>query len=73
MGAPEVHGPQAALALVDALDLDGYQLFHSTRAALLARLGRDDEARAAYDRALGLANNAAERAFLADRRDALAR
>ena len=37
----EVDGPEAALALVDGLDLDGYHLFHAVRADLLRRLGRD--------------------------------
>ena len=60
----EVDGPQAALALVDALDLDGYHLFHAIRADLLRRLGRDAEAASAYEAALGCAGNAAERAFL---------
>ncbi|MEW6581625.1 MAG: RNA polymerase sigma factor [Actinomycetota bacterium] len=67
----EVRGPAVALAQVDALDLAGYHLFHATRADLLARLDRVDEARGAYERALGLTANAAERAFLAGRRDAL--
>ena len=67
----EVDGPRAALALVDALDLDRYHLFHATRADLLARLGRVDEAGAAYERAVALTENAAERAFLTVRRDAL--
>ena len=60
----ELRGPEAGLAIVDALSLDGYHLFHSTRADLLRRLDRVDEARAAYERALSLATNAAERAFL---------
>jgi RNA polymerase sigma-70 factor (ECF subfamily) len=60
----EVAGPDAGLALVDRLDLDGYQYFHSTRADLLRRLGRADEARAEYERALGLAHTEAERRFL---------
>ena len=60
----EVEGPDAALALVDALDLDDYQYFHSTRADLLRRLGRADEARAAYRRALELATAEPERRFL---------
>ena len=67
----EVKGPAPALAEIDALDLDGYHLFHSTRADLLSRLGRHAEAAAAYDRALALAANAAERAFLAERAAAL--
>jgi RNA polymerase sigma-70 factor (ECF subfamily) len=60
----ELQGPAAALALVDELELDGYQWFHSTRADLLRRLGRDDEAVAAYRRALVLAPDAADRRFL---------
>jgi RNA polymerase sigma-70 factor, ECF subfamily len=60
----EVHGPAAALALVEGLDLDGYHLFHATRADLLRRLGRDREAAAAYRRAAALAPTDAERAFL---------
>ena len=60
----EVHGPAAALALVDELDLDGYHPFHATRADLLRRLGRDREAAAAYERAAALAPTDAERDFL---------
>jgi len=60
----EVRGPAAALAEVDALDLDGYHPFHAARADLLRRLGRHAESAAAYDRARGLATNAAERRFL---------
>jgi RNA polymerase sigma-70 factor, ECF subfamily len=60
----EVHGPAAALALVEELDLDGYHLFHATRADLLRRLGRHREATAAYERAAALAPTDAERAFL---------
>ena len=58
-----------ALADVDALAdrLDGYHLFHATRAELLTRLGRDDEAAAANTRALGLTGNDAERRLLATR------
>ena len=67
----EVDGPAAGLALVDELDLDGYHVLHAIRADLLRRLGRDDEARAAYDAALERTENAAERAFLQHRRDAL--
>ncbi len=63
--------PDAALAIVDALNLDGYRYLHSTRAELLARLGRGSEARDAYDRALALAVDDRERRFLAHRRDAL--
>ena len=60
----EVEGPEAALALVDGLDLGGYHLFHAIRADLLRRRGRDAEAAAAYEAAIGLTENAAERAFL---------
>ena len=60
----EVEGPDAALALVDELDLGGYHLFHAIRADLLRRLGREPEAAAAYEAAIGLTENAAERAFL---------
>ena len=45
----EVDGPDAALALLDGLDLDGYHLFHAIRADLLRRLGRADDAALAYD------------------------
>jgi RNA polymerase sigma-70 factor (ECF subfamily) len=57
--------------VVDGLGLDGYHAFHATRADLLRRLGRADEAAAAYDRAIGLTANPAERALLTARRDAL--
>jgi RNA polymerase sigma-70 factor (ECF subfamily) len=67
----EVQGPGAALAAVDELDLGGYHLFHSTRADLLRRLGRDGEAVAAYEAALSLVENDAERRFLEDRRRSL--
>jgi RNA polymerase sigma-70 factor (ECF subfamily) len=60
----ETDGPQAALALIDRLDLDGYQYFHSTRGDLLRRLGRRDEARTQYKRALELAHSEPERRFL---------
>ena len=67
----EIEGAASALALVDPLDLDGYHLFHATRAALLVRLERYDDARVAYDRALALAHNAAEHALLERRRQSL--
>jgi RNA polymerase sigma-70 factor (ECF subfamily) len=60
----EVEGADAALALVDDLDLDGYHLFHAIRADLLRRLGRPAEAAAAYEAAIERTGNAAERAFL---------
>jgi RNA polymerase sigma-70 factor, ECF subfamily len=59
--------PAGALRAVDQLDLDGYLYFHSTRGELLRRLGRDGEARAAYQRALELATETPERRFLARR------
>jgi len=64
----ECGGPGPALALVDALDLDGYRYFHSTRAELLRRLGDTAAACAAYDRALDLTTTDAERRFLLRRR-----
>ena len=67
----EVDGPAAALALVDELDLGGLHLFHAIRADLLRRLGRRSEAALAYEKAIELAENAAERAFLQRRREAL--
>jgi RNA polymerase sigma-70 factor, ECF subfamily len=57
----------AALRAVDRLDLDGYLYLHSTRGELLRRLGRVDEARAAYRRALELATTIPERRFLTRR------
>jgi RNA polymerase sigma-70 factor, ECF subfamily len=60
----EAEGAEAGLALVDRLDLDGYQYFHSTRADLLRRLGRADEAHRQYERALHLAESEPERRFL---------
>jgi RNA polymerase sigma-70 factor, ECF subfamily len=60
----ETDGGEAGLALVDRLELDDYQYFHSTRGDLLRRLGRRDEARAEYERALELAHTEPERRFL---------
>ena len=68
----EVDGALAALDLVDALDLSGFYLYHAIRAELLRRLGRPDDALAAYDTAIALADNSAERAFLVRARDSLA-
>jgi RNA polymerase sigma-70 factor (ECF subfamily) len=66
-----VEGPAAGLALMDELagagGLDGYHLLHAGRADLLRRLGRGPEAAAAYRRALELAANPVERAFLSRR------
>ena len=67
----EVHGPAAALAAVEGLELPGYHLLPATRADLLTRLDRPAEARAAYDEAIALAGNQTERAFLEARRAAL--
>jgi RNA polymerase sigma-70 factor (ECF subfamily) len=67
----EVAGPDAALTLLDGLDLDKYHLFHAIRADLLRRLGRDGAAAAAYDAAIERAENAAERDFLRRRRATL--
>jgi len=60
----EAGEPETALALVDRLDLDGYHYLHATRAELLRRLDRADDARAAYDRALELVHSDPERRFL---------
>jgi RNA polymerase sigma-70 factor, ECF subfamily len=65
----ETDGAGAGLALLDRLDLDGYQYFHSTRADLLRRLGRTDEARTEYLRALELAHTEPESRFLQRRVD----
>lgn len=67
----ELDGPEVALAEIDRLGLDGYHAFHATRADLLRRLGRSGESRAAYDKAIELAENAAEVALLTRRRDQL--
>jgi len=63
---------ELALALVDSLDLDRYHYLHATRGELLGRLGRADDARAAYDRALELVHSDAERRFLERKRAELA-
>jgi RNA polymerase sigma-70 factor, ECF subfamily len=57
----EAGDPQAALAIVDRLELGDYRYLHSTRAEILRRLGRIDEARAAYARALELVHDEYER------------
>ncbi|HET9945704.1 MAG TPA: DUF6596 domain-containing protein [Actinomycetes bacterium] len=69
----ELDGPEVALATVDRLEeaLAGYHAYHATRADLLRRLGRSEQARAAYGRAIGLAGNTAETAYLTRRRDQL--
>jgi len=60
----EVEGPEAALAVVDDLQLPSYHVYHVARADLLRRLGRVEEAETAYDTAIALTDNAAERAHL---------
>jgi RNA polymerase sigma-70 factor (ECF subfamily) len=67
----ELDGPGVALAIVDRLEdkLAGYHAYHATRAALLRRLGRRQDSRAAYDQAIELAGNTAETAYLTRRRD----
>jgi RNA polymerase sigma-70 factor (ECF subfamily) len=67
----ELDGPGPALALVDQLSVDEYYLFHATRADLLRRLGRDQEAIEAYRAALARTSNVAERRLLQDRLDGL--
>ena len=67
----ELDGPEVALAIVDRLDLAGYHAYHATRADLLRRLGRSADARAAYGKAIELAGNSAEVAYLTRRRDQL--
>jgi RNA polymerase sigma-70 factor (ECF subfamily) len=63
----ELRGPEAGLALLDGLELDDYRYYHSTRADLLRRLGREEEASAAYARALELTRPGPERRFLEGR------
>jgi RNA polymerase sigma-70 factor, ECF subfamily len=69
----ELDGPEVALAAVDRLEeqLAGYHAYHATRADLLRRLGRSQDSRAAYDKAIELAGNTAETAHLTRRRDQL--
>jgi len=70
----ELDGPEVALAAIDSLEhtLAGYHPYHATRADLLRRLGRSQQSRAAYDKAIELAGNTAETAYLTRRRDQLA-
>ena len=63
----ELRGPDAGLAVLDQLELHQYRYFHSTRAHLLQRAGREIEARQAFERALELAQTEPERLFLQDR------
>ncbi|RAO16608.1 RNA polymerase sigma factor [Micromonospora noduli] len=73
VAAAEVHGPAVALAALEGIDLPSYHRLPATRAELLARLGRNDEAMAAYDQAAALATNETERAYLQTRRTELTR
>jgi RNA polymerase sigma-70 factor, ECF subfamily len=68
----EFDGPEAGLAILDSLDLDHYRYYHSARAELLRRAGRDEEAHGAYRRALELAQTDAERRSLKDQLTQLA-
>jgi RNA polymerase sigma-70 factor (ECF subfamily) len=69
----ELDGPEVGLAAVDRLEhrLAAYHAYHATRADLLRRLGRSQQSRAAYDKAIELAGNTAETAYLTRRRDQL--
>ena len=68
----EVDGPAAGLAAMEGLDLGSYYPFHAVKADMLRRLGRSADAAAAYDAALALTANPAQRRFLDGRRRALA-
>ena len=67
----KVRGPAAALAMIEPLakPLAGYFHFFGLKGALLMQLGRHDEARSAFDRAIGLTEDAAVRDYLSNRRD----
>jgi RNA polymerase sigma-70 factor, ECF subfamily len=69
----ELDGPDVALGIVDRLqdELVDYHAYFVARADILRRLGRNEESRAAYDRAIALAGNTAETAYLTRRRDQL--
>jgi RNA polymerase sigma-70 factor (ECF subfamily) len=67
----EAEGPEAGLAIVDGLSLDDYRYLYATRGELLTRLGRTEEARDAFQRALALVHDEAERRVLERRIDAL--
>lgn len=68
----EVEGPAAGLAAIEGLDLGAYHLFHATRADPLRRLGRTEDAHAAYAEARALTANPTEQAFLDAQRASLA-
>ncbi|MFI5286889.1 MAG: RNA polymerase sigma factor [Candidatus Dormibacteria bacterium] len=67
----EVRGASDALAVVETLDLRDYYLFHAVRAELLSRVSRNEDARSAFDAALALTTNPAERTFMERARNAL--
>lgn len=67
----ELDGPEVAFAIIERLDLGSYHPWHVARAELLRRLGRTDEARTAYEAALTLVENEAERAHLVKRQGSL--
>jgi RNA polymerase sigma-70 factor (ECF subfamily) len=67
----ELDGPEVALAIIDALPLEGYHAWHASRAEMLRRLGRSAEAKAAYDAALASTLNVAERTYLSRKRGEL--
>ena len=69
----EVEGPDAALTLLDGMDLENYHLFHAVRADMLRRLDRNEEATIAYDAAITRTDNVAEREFLQRRRSEAAK
>ncbi len=68
----ETEGPEVGLRIVDQLGLDDFRYLHSTRAELLRRLGRTDQAREAYRRARVLTDHGAERRFIERRLTELA-
>jgi RNA polymerase sigma-70 factor (ECF subfamily) len=67
----EVEGPEPALEALDSLPLENYYLLHATRADLLGRLGREDDAARAYERAITLTSNTAEQRLLKQRQGLL--
>ena len=67
----QLDGAEVALTLVDRLPLTGYHAWHATRADLLRKLGRSDEAKEAYDAAIAATQNSAERAYLSRKRGEL--
>ena len=65
----QLEGPVAGLEAIDDLELEAYHPYHAVRADLLGRLGREDEARDAYETAMALTDNEAERDSLRDQRE----